>query len=284
MSTPDTARIRPRALATGPAPAMTTTGAVGRVIGFARRDVVRTVRMLDSTFFILVLPAAMYLMFGTAADASGQPLGDGNVTAHVMSGMALYGAITATTAIAGTAAVERQAGWGRQLSLTALTSRGYMLGKTLVAVAVSALPILLVLTVGALTGAEYDEAWRWAATGAIALICAAPFALFGLAAALLFRSEAAVSAASGMLVVFAFLGNLFVPLTGTLLEVARFTPIYGAALLTRWPQSQGAQLNLDHPMTPLQTPLWQPVASLTVWAVVFAVVCLLASRRRTARA
>ena len=33
---------------------------------------------------------------------------------------------------------------------------------------------------------------------------------FGLAAALLFRSEAAVSAASGILVVFGFLGNLFV--------------------------------------------------------------------------
>ncbi|WP_317259691.1 hypothetical protein [Kocuria atrinae] len=61
------------------------------------------------------------------------------------------------------------------------------------------------------------------------------FALYGLAAGLLFRSEGAVGAASGLLVVFAFLGNVFMPLSGALLEFARFTPLYGIVGLARYP-------------------------------------------------
>ncbi|MBD4563963.1 ABC transporter permease, partial [Xanthomonas citri pv. citri] len=92
------------------------------------------------------------------------------------------------------------------LSLTALTPGAYLAGKCLVALAMAALPVLAVLAAGALTGAELIGPLRWLTTGALALVSSLPFALFGLAAALLFRSEAAVSAASGILVVFGFLG------------------------------------------------------------------------------
>src|SRR5699024_8830617 len=38
----------------------------------------RNFRMADATFFVVILPTAMYLMFGVAMDQGGQPAGEGN--------------------------------------------------------------------------------------------------------------------------------------------------------------------------------------------------------------
>ncbi|MDY6055797.1 ABC transporter permease [Micrococcus sp.] len=252
-----------------------------RLGAFVGRDLLRQLRMGSSLFFIAVLPTALFLMFGTLGEWNGFPLGHGNVMASTMTSMALYGAVTATTGLAGTAAAERQAGWGRQLALTALTPRDHMIGKALVALAVAVLPVALVCTVGALTGAELDGLGRWVATAALALVGSLPFALYGLAAALLFRSETAVSAASGLLVVFAFFGNLFIPLSGVVLDIARFTPLYGAGVLARWPQMEGTVVSMD--ATARTDSLGLAVVNLLTWTAVFAALVLLARRRGTAR-
>src|SRR5699024_10938593 len=101
----------------------------------------RNFRMLDATFFVIVLPAAMYLMFGVAMDQGELPAGYGNVSAYVMTSMAVYGAVISTTAMAGSAAVERNMGWGRQLNLTGLTEANYVLGKMLMALLMAISPI-----------------------------------------------------------------------------------------------------------------------------------------------
>lgn len=253
------------------------------VTGFAGWEFLRNVRMVESTFFIVVLPTVLYLMFGALAAYGDAQAGNGNVSAYNMTAMTVYGATMATSVIAGSAALERQQGWGRQLGLTGLTGSGYMVGKVLVALGIAALPIVVVFTVGALSGARFDQGWMWAASGGLALLGAIPFALYGLAAALLFRSEAAVSAASGVLVVLAFFGNLFMPLSGTLLEIARFTPVYGIAALTRWPQLEGAVVSMEDGGAPLSDPLWAVVLNVGAWTLVFAAICLIASRRTTRR-
>ena len=122
----------------------------------------------------------------------------------------------------------------------------------------------------------------WPASGTLALLGAIPFALYGLAAALLFRSEAAVSAASGILVVLAFFGNLFMPLSGTMLAIAKYTPVYGIASLTRWPQLEGAVADTTG-SAPASDPLWTIVLNVVAWTAVFAAICLAATRRRTRR-
>ena len=257
-------------------------GPASRLGSFIRHDLVRQLKMFESVFFIAVLPTALFLMFGALADWGDVRVGNGNMVAHTMVSMALYGAVTATTAISGSAAVERQLGWGRQLSLTALSGTSYMVGKAVVAVCIAALPVALVYTVGALTGAEIDSAWRWAASAGLTLVAAVPFAFYGLAAAMLFRSEAAVSAASGMLVVFAFLGNLFMPLNGFLLDIARFTPLYGSGVLARWPMMEGQVIAMDGSV--ITDPLWTAVLNVAAWTLVFLAICLLANGRRTSRA
>ncbi|MCT2006729.1 ABC transporter permease [Micrococcus lylae] len=256
-------------------------GPGARLASFIGHDLIRQLKMVESVFFIAVLPTALFLMFGALAEWGDAQVGNGNMVAHTMLSMALYGAVTATTAIAGSAAVERQLGWGRQLSLTALSGTAYMLGKAMVAVCVAVLPVALIYAVGAATGAELDGAWRWAASAGLTLLAAVPFAFYGLAAALLFRSEAAVGAASGMLVVFSFLGNLFMPLNGLLLDIGRFTPLYGPGVLARWPMMEGKVVATDGSVT--TDPLWAAVLSVTVWTLVFLGICLLANRRRTSR-
>ncbi|MGD7708093.1 ABC transporter permease [Microlunatus sp. Y2014] len=252
------------------------------VLAFAGHEFARNVRMFESTFFLIVLPTVLYLMFGALAAFGSAAVGHGNVATYNMIAMTIYGATMATSSIAGSAALERQQGWGRQLGLTGLTRSGYVLGKVVVALAMATLPILVVFVVGAATGATFDAWWRWPLTALLALAGAIPFALYGLGAALLFRSEAAVSASSGLLVVLAFFGNLFMPLSGTLLEIARFTPLYGVAGLTRWPLLEGTIVSMDG-STPPSDQLWALVLNVVSWTAVFAVICLVAARRSTRR-
>ena len=243
----------------------------------------RNFRMLDATFFVIILPTAMYLMFGVAMDQGEMPAGYGNVSAYVMTSMAVYGAVISTTAMAGSAAVERTMGWGRQLNMTGLTEANYILGKVLMALLMAISPIVLVYIAGAVTGARFDSIWHWLGSAALCLVVAIPFSLYGLAFALLFRSETAVSAASGFLVLFGFFGNLFIPLGGVLLDIAKFTPLYGAAMLARWPQTEGMLIPMEDGAAVEFESMSLLLTNVAAWTAIFGIVCLLAARRRTAR-
>lgn len=243
----------------------------------------RNFRMADATFFVVILPAAMYLMFGVAMDQGELPAGSGNVSAYVMTSMAVYGAVIATTAMAGSAAVERNMGWGRQLNMTGLTEAHYILGKMLMGLLMAISPIAVVYIVGAITGAEFDSLSHWLSSAALCVAVAIPFSLYGLAFALIFRSETAVSAASGFLVLFAFFGNLFIPLGGVLLDIAKFTPLYGPAMLARWPQTEGMLVPAEAGAEIEFESMWLVLTNVGAWTAIFAIICLLAARRRTAR-
>lgn len=243
----------------------------------------RNFRMLDATFFVVVLPAAMYLMFGVAMDQGEMPAGFGNVSAYVMTSMAVYGAVIATTAMSGSAAVERSMGWGRQLNMTGLTDANYILGKMLMALLMAVSPILVVYLVGAFTGAQFDSLWHWISSALLCVAVAIPFSLYGLAFALLFRSETAVSAASGFLVIFGFFGNLFIPLGGVMLDIAKFTPLYGPAMLARWPQTEGILIPVQDGAQVQFESMGLILTNVGAWTAIFGLVCILAARRRTAR-
>jgi len=241
----------------------------------------RVFRDYVSMFFIAVLPAFFYVIFGAAQKFSNESAGKGNVGMYVMISMAAYGAVTATSGIGGIAAVERMQGWGRQLGLTPLRDSSYVQMKTVVAVAVAAIPIVLIYLLGAVTDAEGSgEAWLLSAM--IVLAGAVVFALYGLVFGLAFRSEAAVGAASGSLVILAFMGNIFFPLAGTLLTLAKFTPLYGYVSLARYPLTEGYLVNTDNGAV-THEPLWIPLLNVSLWAVIFAVLAVWLVRAGRAR-
>ena len=239
---------------------------------FAGLELRRVLRDYVSMFFIAVLPAFFYLIFGAAQDFSDESAGNGNVAMYIMISMAAYGAVTATTGIGGMAAVERMQGWGRQLGLTPLADSSYVAMKAGVALVICTIPVALIYLLGLFTSAE-GRAAAWVLSALLVLLGAGVFAIYGLAVGLAFRSEAAVSAASGLLVIMAFLGNIFIPLTGTMLAIAKFTPLYGYVALARYPLTEGHQVDGSH------EPLWIAVTNVTVWAAIFGLTAIALVRR-----
>lgn len=241
----------------------------------------RFFREPTSVFFIAVLPCFMYVIFGAAQSYSKMSAGNGNVALYVLLSMAAYGAVTATVSIGGAAAVERMQGWGRQLGLTPMRDSAFVLTKALLGLIVALIPIGLVYVIGAATGARGSAA-SWVVGGIVLLLGAGVFSIYGLVFGLMMRTESAIGAASGSLVILAFLGNLFFPLSGMLLTIAKFTPLYGYVSLSRRALTEGYLVSSDGSELIFE-PLWQPVLNVVVWTVLLAMVAVLAvqfGRRR----
>lgn len=248
---------------------------------YYRLELRRISRDYVTMFFTAILPAFFYIIFGAAPDYGDEPIRDGNVSMWVMLAMAAYGAVSATSGLGGAAAVERSQGWARQLGLTPMNDAQYVAVKAAVSLTIASVPILLIFALGALTGAE-APATVWLTAGAVLIVGAFTFTLYGLCFGLAFRSEAALSAVGGSLVVLAFLGNIFIPLSGWQLAVAKFTPLYGYVQLARRPLTGGATFNADtNILTP--EPLWQPLTNMIVWTIMFAVLAIWLVRRGRSR-
>lgn len=242
-----------------------------------RIEGVRQLRNPYTLAFTLGMPVAMYLLFGAGMGYGSQSAGHGNVSFYVMVSMAAYGTAVAMSSLTSLAATEAKQGWGRQLAMTPLSTLGYAMTKLLTAVAFAALALIVVFVAGMLTGAEADGAWRWAATAGIILGIGLIYGLFGLGVGLFFSGDAATALASISMTFFAFFGNVFMPLDGIMLDIARFTPLYGFVALSRWPLTEG-QLTTgqtDH--------VWMLLLNVAVWVVLFALLVVAGAKRSRAR-
>jgi len=220
------------------------------MLRYALYDIRASILSTDRFFFGVALPIVFFLLFGAMQDYSSQQMGDGNVAAYVMIGMALYGAVQNTVAISGSTVTELSSGWNRQLALTPLTTGKYLGAKALTALVISALPVIAVNIVGMFTGVEIPVN---------------------------------LSIANGLLVIMSFFGTVFSPLSTDLLKYARFTPLYGAAEIARYPFSAGQTIISGGENWFVTEPLWYAVVSLVVWAAIFLGVSALLMRRATRR-
>ena len=253
------------------------------VLTYLWLDLYRSLREPANLFFVVAFPLAMYLVFGRLNASAGDygPHAHGNVSASVMLAMASFSACLGATSASAAAAVEQSAGWGRQMAVTGQGLRGYLVVKTGTAVGTAALPVTVVLTAGALTDSSM-EGWAWAASPLICLIGVLPFVLWGLAAGMWLPSSASIGIATSLVSLFAFIGNTFMPLNHTLLTISRFTPMYGATALARWPLGEGWVYVPDR-QGGVQDPLWMPLANLVAWTLIFGLLVIGARRRATRR-
>lgn len=240
---------------------------------YLRMELIRQLHNPFTLAFTLALPALMYIIFGASQDYGTMSAGHGNVAFSVMVSMAAYGVMTAMTSLTSLAASEASQGWGRQLSLTPLGTSGYAVSKVIVAFAYAALSLLVVFVIGAATGAQADGAWRWLLTAGIIMVAGTIFGLYGLGVGLMFNSDSAAGLASILLTFFAFFGNVFMPLSGTMLAIAHFTPMYGVVELARWPLSEGY---VDDTVT---DPMWMPILNVIAWTLVFGALVALGVKR-----
>jgi len=242
-----------------------------------RVEAMRQIRNPYTLAFTLGMPVAMYLLFGASMGYGSGPVGHGNVKFYVMVSMAAYGTAVAMSSITSLAATEAKQGWGRQLAMTPLGTAGYAVMKLLTAVAFAALAMIAVFAAGMLTGAEVADVWRWWASAGIILTVGLIYGLYGLGVGLFFNSDTAAALASISMTFFAFFGNVFIPLDGVMLDIARFTPLYGFVALSRWPLTDGVLT------TGQADPLWMIALNVAAWLAVFAVLVAAGVKRSRSR-
>ena len=256
-------------------------------LSYIRIELRRLARNRRTVIFALVMPPVFFLLFGTVKSYKTQSVGYANVTAWIMVSMALYGAMLATTSGGASVSIERSQGWTRQLRLTPLRPASYVLTKVVSAMVLGLASLLVVTAVGLAEGAKpvglhssMDGQWgRIVLAVALAWVCSAVFAAFGLFMGYLLPSENVMQVLGPILALLAFAGGLFVPLgTGLFATIAKFIPTYGVATLARWPLTGTGGGSDIHPGN-----LALAVLNVVAWAVVFTVGAAWRFRKDTAR-
>ena len=242
---------------------------------FAGHELLRLRRDMPTLFFSVGLPIFFYLLFGSLQDYGEHEVNGGNYAAFVMLGMAFYAGVVGAVGAAGSHVTNSRTGWGRQLALTPLHPWQLAFANS-VSIAVRAvLPIVAVFIVGALTRAKMQPD-QWALSLLVCVLCSIPFGFYGLAWALLVPKENTVSVATASIVILAFAGNVFMPLSGTLLDVGRLTPMFGAMTLVRWPLAEGGHIAGTELV---YEPMWHAWVSIAVWTAIFVGFCLFMGKR-----
>ena len=250
-----------------------TPGLGGFNLTVLRLEVRRLLRNRRTVLFAMVFPAFFFLIFGLNAQYANEKAGHGNVSAFIMISMALYGGVLATTSGGALVSIERAAGWSRQLRLTPLSAPAYILIKVLTALVLGLASVVVVYAVGALTGKPSMPGYLWIVTGLCVWIGSLLFAAFGLFMGYLLPTENVMQILGFVLVLFAFGGGLFIPLSQyphTLQTLATYTPLFGLNELTHAPLLGGG-INIS----------W--VANVLAWLVIFAGGAMWRFRKDTAR-
>jgi ABC-2 type transport system permease protein len=238
-----------------------------------RLEVRRLLRNRRTMIFTVLMPVVFFLIFGLNADYASENAGHGNVSAFILISMALYGAILATTTGGAMVSIERAEGWSRQLRLTPLVPLAYVTVKMLTALVLGGLSVLSVYVVGLATGRPSMPASLWVVTALAVWLGSLLFAAFGLFMGYLLPTENVMQILSFALMLFAFGGGLFIPLSQfapVLQTMASFTPLYGLNALVHAPLT-GEAVTAG------------PVANVVLWLVVFVGGAVWRFRRDTAR-
>jgi ABC-2 type transport system permease protein len=232
----------------------------------------RVTRNRRTVVFTLVMPAVLFLLFGTGHHDQTDRVGAGNVTAYVLVSMAVYGAMLASTSAGATVSIERAAGWTRQLRLTPLQPPAYVAVKLVVAMILGGVAVAVAYLVGSLSSATMPAA-AWVETAALGWLCSLVFAAFGLFMGYLLPSENVMQVIGPVLGVLAFAGGLFVPIDqmgSTFATLAKFSPTYGVGEIARYPLTHDGDLAVA-------------AVNVLVWTAVFVVGAATRYRRDTAR-
>ncbi|MEV7087242.1 ABC transporter permease [Streptomyces sp. NPDC093085] len=198
-------------------------------------EITRTLRNKKFMFFSVIYPSALFLMI---AGPQGNDLVPGTglrMGAFYMVAMASFGALTAV--LLGNSekiAKEREKGWVRQLRLTSLPGRGYVLAKIASAAVVTLPSILIVFVVAALAKDVRFAAWQWAALTGVIWAGSLCFAALGVAIGYLATGETVRPIAMITYFGLSILGGLWMPTTAYpqwLQDISSWLPTHAYAAL-----------------------------------------------------
>ncbi|GGL45486.1 ABC transporter [Streptomyces anthocyanicus] len=230
--------------------------------GLIKLELTRALRNRKFLFFSVIYPSALFLLIAGSADATSEVDGTGlTLPTFFMVSMASFGALTAV--LMGNSeriAKERESGWVRQLRLTALPGRGYVLAKTASAAVVSLPSVVVVFVVAAALKDVRLHAWQWLALTGVIWAGSLVFAALGVAIGYLATGDAVRPITMIVYFGLSMLGGLWMPTTTFpqwLRDVAEWLPTHAYAAL-------GQSIEQSH------APHAQDLAVLAVYFVLFA--------------
>ncbi|MGY1437786.1 ABC transporter permease [Streptomyces reniochalinae] len=200
-----------------------------------RLEITRALRNKKFMFFSVIYPPALYVLIAGSNSHTTMPGLDIDLSLYYMVAMAAFGAMTAV--LMGNSeriAREREAGWVRQLRLTALPGRGYVAAKIASAATVSLPSILLVLLTGAVAMGVRLDAWQWVAVGLSSWAGSFVFAALGVAIGYLATGDAVRPLTMLFYFGLAFLGGLWLPsssLPGWVQDIGAWVPTHAYTAL-----------------------------------------------------
>jgi len=206
------------------------------VNGLIKLELTRALRNRKFLFFSVIYPSVLFLIIAGNADSTTKVDGTGlTVPTYMMVSMASFGALTAV--LMGNSeriAKEREAGWVRQLRLTTLPGRGYVLAKTASAAVVSLPSIVIVFVVAAAAKNVRLDAWQWLALTGAVWAGSLVFAALGVAIGYLASGDAVRPITMVTYFGLSLLGGLWMPTTtfpSWLQDIAEWLPTHAYAAL-----------------------------------------------------
>ncbi|MGV9255111.1 ABC transporter permease [Streptomyces sp. NPDC003697] len=201
-----------------------------------RLELVRALRNRKFLFFSVLYPSILFLIIAGNADGVTEVDGSGlTLPTYMMVSMASFGALTAV--LMGNSeriAKERESGWVRQLRLTSLPGRGYVLAKTAGAAVVSLPSIVVVFVVAAAVKQVRLDAWQWLALTGVIWAGSLVFAALGVAIGYLATGDAVRPVTMIVYFGLSLLGGLWMPATTFpqwLQDIATWLPTHAYAAL-----------------------------------------------------
>ena len=197
-------------------------------IAYIRFELLRTFRNRRFFLFSFGFPLVLYFLIA-APNRHVHSLNRSGISAplYYMVGLAAFGSMNAMLATGARIAAERQVGWNRQLRTTPLTPRTYFRAKVLTGYVVAVSSLVLLALAGSILGVRLP-AHEWLRMGWLMLVGLIPFAVIGVAIGHLVAADSIGPVIGGSLALFAFLGGVWFPISGSgaLHDIGQALPSY----------------------------------------------------------
>ncbi|MGA8338421.1 MAG: hypothetical protein WB761_27055 [Solirubrobacteraceae bacterium] len=193
---------------------------------YLRYELLRNVRNWRFVVFSLAYPVVLYFVVASPQrhatfDGVAFPL-------YFMAGMAAVGTMIAVLSTGARIAVDRSAGWTRQLRLTPLSAAEHLGAKVACGFIMALLVVVLVSLSGTALGVSLS-AGAWTGMIGLMLVGLIPIAVLGILLGHLLTPDSLAPAVGGTIMLFAVLGGAYgflVAKSGPMFDVIKALPSY----------------------------------------------------------
>lgn len=225
-----------------PAPGGHPRPAVPAVVWYAAHTARMTITNWPYLIFTLAMPVILYLVFNSLWGSQAATPGV-TYSTLIMVQMAAYGSLGAAMSGGAVIALERRSGWFRQLSITSLAPRSFLIARTATVLALVLPALALVFVCGFAVGGVRAPVGAWLLSVLLMWVALVPLAALGLVIGIGVKGEAVGGVTTLVLLLLSLAGGLWFPaemMPPTMQSVAHLLPSYWIAGFGRWPFLGGA--------------------------------------------